>query len=222
MQTHKSSQGSESPATSEATQTEQPLTIPTECAEPGQVPCVMPRRFVEKLCAGSYPELALYFFSQSSPWTRLYVAVRQAEPFNGMGGPSSDQNLQFEEELLVLSRHKANLGGMSVSGVGDSYDVLRWDGTCATLQEAEVRTQRPPSPKYAMVEWKRINDDIRDVLQSDGEISKQVEQRRKECKGVTMGVVSDKCAKATTRLQQRIVEVVRAGTQLPKPSKLPR
>lgn len=211
-------------ASTESTQAndqEQPVAVPTQCAEAGQQPCQMPRDFVKRLCAGAYPELALYFFSQPSPWSRLYVAVRQAEPFNGMGGPSSDQNLIFDEELLVLSKHTPDLQGMSVSGVGASYDVLRWDGTCATMQEAETRPTKPPSPKYAPVEWKRINDDIREALQKDSEVDKYVEQRRKECKGVTMGVVSDKCEKATIQLQKRIVQVVRNGIELPLPSRVP-
>lgn len=195
--------------------------VPTACADGGTNPCLMPRAFVKRLCAGTHPELALYFFAKNSPWTRIYVAVRQMEPFNGLGGPSSDKNLEFEEELLVLTEHSPNLGGMTVSGVGKSYDVLRWDGTCATLQESEIRTHRPGAPKHANVEWKRLNDDIRDALSTDEKVASLAEERRKECKGVTMGAVSDKCEKADKALRTRIVKVIRDGLQVPMPSRVP-
>ncbi|HNS99057.1 MAG TPA: hypothetical protein PLJ27_08960 [Polyangiaceae bacterium] len=195
--------------------------VPTSCDQGVDKPCVMPRAFVKQLCAGAFPELALFFFAKGTPWTRVYVAVRQAEPFNGLGGPSSDKNLEFDEELLVLSENTPNLGGMSVSGVGNSYDVLRWDGTCATLQAGEVRLQRPPQPKHADVDWKRLDEEVRDALSADGTIADLAHRRRQECKGVTMGVVSDKCEKADTALRARVVKLIREGFALPRPSRVP-
>ena len=140
------------------------------------------------------------------------------EPYNGLNGPSSDQNLVFDEELLVLSENSPNLGGMTVSGVGNSYDVLRWDGTCATLQSGEVRPQRPPSPKHANIEWNRLDEEVRNALLADSKIAEHSKRRRQECKGVTMGAVSDKCEKADTALRARIVAAIREGLTIPKPA----
>ena len=134
-----------------------------------------------------------------------------------MGGPSSDQNLVFDEELLVLSENTPNLGGMTVSGVGNSYDVLRWDGTCATLQASEVRRQRPPSPKHAGIQWNRLDEEVRNALSADGKIAEFAKQRRLECKGVTMGAVSDKCEKADSALRSRVVVAIREGLRVPVP-----
>lgn len=194
-----------------------PVEIPTSCAEGSSDPCLMPPGFVKKLCANAYPELALYFFAKDSPWTRIYVSAREVEPFNGHGGPSSDKNLVFDEELLVLSERSPDLGGMSVSGVGKSYDVLRWDGTCATLQAGEVRFNRPPRPKHANVEWRRLDIEVRNALREDEKIAALAKKRRNECKGVTMGAVSAKCEKADTALKERVVQVIRDGFQVPKP-----
>jgi hypothetical protein len=209
-----------SPSTEPAAE-EESVELPTACANDSKSPCVMPRAFVKRLCAGAHPELALYFFAKDSPWTRMYVSARQVEPFNGMGGPSSDKNLEFDEELLVLSENTPNLGGMTVSGVGNSYDVLRWDGTCATLQAGEVRALRPPSPKHANIDWKRLDENVRDALSADDKIAELSKQRRKECKGVTMGVVSDKCEKADVALRSRVVKAIRDGFPVPRPSRLP-
>lgn len=181
----------------------------------------MPRAFVKRMCSNAYPELALMFFAKESPWTRAYVAVRQAEPFNGQGGPSSDMPLLFEEEVLVVAARMPNLGGMSVSGVGASYDLLRWDGTCATLSEGEVRFQRPPKPGHADINWRRLDESTQNALMADDQIRKWSEERRKECKGVTIGAVSAKCEKADRALKDRVVTAVRAGLAVPKPSNLP-
>jgi hypothetical protein len=196
--------------------------LPTECADGSSDPCLMPRAFVKRLCAEAYPELALYFFSKDSPWTRIYLSARTVEPFNGLGGPSSDKNLVFDEELLVLAERSPDLGGMSVSGVGKSYDVLRWDGTCATLQAGEVRFQRPPAPKHANVEWRRLDIEVRNAFRADEKIAKLAKTRRNECKGVTMGAVSAKCEKADKALRERVVSVIRNGFNVPKPSTLPK
>jgi hypothetical protein len=198
-----------------------PLELPTECANGSSKPCLMPRAFVKALCADAYPELALYFFAKDSPWTRIYLSAREVEPFNGLGGPSSDKNLVFDEELLVLSERSPNLGGMSVSGVGKSYDVLRWDGTCATLQEGEVRLYRPPSPKHANVEWRHLDMELRNAFRADKKIASLAKKRRKECKGVTMGAVSAACEKADAQLKERVVTLVRTGFEVPKPKTLP-
>jgi hypothetical protein len=45
--------------------------------------------------------------------------------------------------------------------------------------------------------------------------------RQKECKGATMGTVSDKCVKADDALSDAIVSFARDGGELPMPQKLP-
>lgn len=181
----------------------------------------MPKTFVKRLCAGAYPDLALLFFRQGSPWTRAYVAIREAEPFNGLSGPSSDEKLLFDEELLILSERRPDLGGMTVSGVGSSYDLLRWDGTCVTLSAQEVRLQRPPKPGNADITWRRLEDSTQNALLEDEHIAKAATERHKECKGVTMGAVSAKCEKADRELKTAIVSAIRGGRAVPPPSKTP-
>lgn len=181
----------------------------------------MPNSFAKRLCAAAFPELALMLFAKDSPWRRVYVSVRQADPFNGFGGPSSEEKLTFEEELLVLTERKPNLGGMSVSGVGASYDLLRWDGTCATLSAQEVTPRRPPKPKHALVPWRNLDESTQGALLKDDRVAKVAAERKKQCKGVTMGDVSDKCEKAEHALNDLVVEAVRGGVVVPMPSRLP-
>jgi hypothetical protein len=176
---------------------------------------------VKRLCAGVYPELALMLFQKGTPWKRAYVAVKEAAPFNGFSGPSSEEKLVFEEELLVLRSKKVDTGGMQVSGAGSTYDVLRWDGSCATLSGEEVRLVAPPKPKHATIPWRILEDPTQEALKKDEALAKVAAERRKECKGATMGAVSAKCEKADRALNDLVVDAVRNGTTVPTPSKMP-
>jgi hypothetical protein len=187
------------------------------CADSSQSPCLMDRATLKRLCSRVNPDAALALFAKDTPWTRAYVAVRQADSFNGLGGPSSEHKLVFDEELLILGERKADLGGMTVSGAGASYDLLRWDGTCASLSAGEVTVHRPPRPKHAVVPWRILSDDIQAALEKDEQTSTLMTDRRKQCKGVTSGVVSKACEKTDRALNDRIVDAVREGLAVPVP-----
>jgi len=195
--------------------------IPEGCVDDNKSACVMPGAFVRRLCAGAYPELALMFFQKGTPWRRVYVAVKEVAPFNGLGGLSSDEKLVFDEELLVLSEKKADTGGMQVSGAGASYDVLRWDGTCATVSAEEARANVPPKPKHATIPWRSLEDATQGALLQNDALAKVAAERKKECKGATIGTVSAKCEKADHALNDLVVQAVREGTAVPKPAKVP-
>ncbi|WP_272422567.1 hypothetical protein [Polyangium jinanense] len=195
--------------------------IPEACAGDDKAACVMPKGFVKRLCSGVYPELALYLFQKSSPWRRAYVSAKEVAPFNGLGGPSAEEKLTLDEELLVLNQMKADTGGMQVSGASGSVDVLRWDGTCATLSTEEVRFQAPSKPKHAIIPWRILEDATQEALKKNEALANVATERKKECKGATMGAVSAKCEKADKALNDLVVEAVRTGTTVPKPAKVP-
>lgn len=196
--------------------------IPTQCAESGGDGklCMPPRAFVKRLCQSFHPDVALVLFAKDSPFTRGYL-TRDTEAWNASGGVSSSDKMVFDEEVLILAHRAPDTGGMVVSGAGGGYDVLRWDGTCASLMSEEVRLQRPPQPKYAAIPWKSLDAKTRDALQADEKVGKVVAERRRECKGATMGSVSLKCEKADKMMSTVIVEFVRNGGAIPSPGALP-
>jgi hypothetical protein len=161
------------------------------------------------------------FFAKGSPWRRAYLSVKEAAPFNGLNGPSSEEKLTFEEELLVLGEKKVDTGGMQVSGAGSSFDLLRWDGTCVTLSAEEVRFAAPPKPKHATITWRLLEDPTQSALLQNEALAKVVAERKKECKGATMGAVTAKCEKADRALNQLVADVVRGGITVPQPAKIP-
>jgi hypothetical protein len=193
--------------------------VPKECVKK-EGTCLPPKGFVQKLCAASYPSVALYMFANRSPWARGYLRGR-TKAWNASGGASDNGWLEFDEEVLVLVERKADLGGMQVSGAGASYDALRWDGSCVTLSSEEMTLDKPPSPKSAKVEWRFLDDNVQEALRADGKVNEAYLARRKECKGATSGEVSMKCVKADQQLSDAIVRLLRGGASLPEPTKLP-
>jgi hypothetical protein len=175
---------------------------------------------VKALCGGFYPDVALVMFAKNSPWTRGYL-TRDVQAWNASGGASSTDKLIFDEEVLVLFHREADLGGVVVSGAGGGYDVLRWDGSCASLAGEELTQKRPPKAKSARVVWKSLNLAIRDALAADEAVGAKLSAQRKECKGVTFGSVSDKCVRADSALGTGVVDYVRNGGAVPAMTVLP-
>ena len=194
------------------------VSLPTKCSGSGDV-CTPDPGFVKRLCSGNYPGVALFMFAKDSPWTRGYL-TRKTEAWNAAGGASDTDMLDFDEEVIVLVQRKAGAGQIQVgSGVG--YETLRWNGSCATLQGEELTLRAPPQPKTAKVEFKQLDEPLKEALREDKTINEAYLTRRKECQAASMGTVSLKCVKADSKLSESIVQYVRGGGSVPKPSKLP-
>jgi len=192
--------------------------VPTTCFKPGAV-CSPDPQFVKRLCNGKYPSVGLYLFSNPK-WTRGYL-TRRTQAWNASGGASDSGWVEFDEEVLILYARVADTGGMQVSGAGGSYDALRWDGSCVTLQSEEVTMSKAPSPKYPPIDFRYLDDDTQEALRKDDKVNKAWQERRKECKGATSGDVSMKCVKADEGLTKTVIAFIRGGGTIPEPKKLP-
>lgn len=197
------------------------LVIPTECA-PGSADgvCAPPHPFVERICNGyPMPDVALRLFVKGSPFTRAYIN-RNVEAWYTSGSAGTRAQLVFDEEVLVLRHPKDTGGGIIVNGGGSPYDVLRWDGVCASLGGEEVTLKRPPAPKRPLIPWQHLEENVKSALLADATIAKAEAARRKECKGTTsLGMQSAGCAKADDKLSAAIVEWIVHGGEVPLPLK---
>lgn len=192
-------------------------TVPTTCETKDGL-CMPSPKFTKKLCGGMNPDVALAMHKKGTPFTRGYLKGT-VDAWNASGGASSADKLVFDEEVIVLLARK-NETGIQVSGASASYDVLRWDGTCATLSSEELTMSVPPKPKNAKVVWKDFSEAAQEALLGDPNIAKLNKERRDECKGASIGEVSKKCVALVDKLSEAIVAFVRNGGEVPAPAKL--
>lgn len=202
-----------------------PPALPRTCAGPpqpdGGTPalCVPDADYAKRLCAGSFPEVALALFAKDTPFTRVYMRG-DVDGWNADGGGSARARLRFDEELLVLRRRTQGSSTIIV-GASAGYLVMRWDGNCYTLQDGEVTTSRPPSPKYATLAWRSLSERTRDVLLDRPNVLAAYQKRGKECKGAFSGEVTRACEEADRALSAAVIAEIRGGVVLPEPERVP-
>lgn len=182
--------------------------FPSECSgENANGICGPPEPFVKAVCAGSRkPDVALLLFAKGSPWTRAYLRLNVEAWYTG--SRSARVGMKFDEEVIVLY-HPNPAGGIIINGGGAPYDVMRLDGSCATLSGEEVTRKRPPAPKHAPVPWQRLDPRTRDALLSDPAIA-EASSSYDEC--------ADKvatCAKASGKLTTAILDFMARGGKIP-------
>jgi len=195
--------------------------LPTECAK-GVEPCATPSKFVEQVCRGRYPELALSMFSKGTPWRRGYLKVETLEPVNMYDGERGEEWLKFGEEVLVLrTRGGGGHGGVQVSGPTD-VDILRWDGTCATIRQ-EMLAPYPTNTSIftPRIAWKYLAEPTQEALLADQWVKNTSAKERPACRGSTMKNPDAACDKASRKLTEAITVALRGGLALPTPEKLP-
>jgi hypothetical protein len=182
---------------------------------------VPPLDYVKKLCAKSYPAVALHFFRGGTPWTRGYL-TRRTEAVNASGGISGEGSLEFDEEVIILQKRKNDYGGMQVTGAMGGFYVLRWDGTCNDIAGEELTLVKPPQAKSSKIEWRFLDILTQEALRKDSQLDEVATARRNECKGAASGTVSKKCVDLDKKLVDTLAKVVRGGNiDLPVPEKRP-
>lgn len=195
--------------------------VPDACApEQSADECTPPAAWVQKLCNGVYGEVALVMFRGGTPWRRLYLRGK-TRSVNASGGASVEGFLMRDEEVLVLRQRKDAEGGMQIGDGSGQYDVLRWDGSCASLEGGEVTARRPRRPGQARIEWRWLSDAMQSALLQDEGVKAAFLARKRECKGATQGVVSKACERFDRELCERVATYVRSGPKLPPPEQHP-
>lgn len=195
--------------------------VPTACVGGGKR-CVPPLAFSRQLCRGRFPSLALQLFEKHAPWEHLYVRAEELDPVNSYGGPRSDAQLAFGEEVMLLKPvEHGTRGGMSVSGASD-VDILRLDGTCATIREEMLVHYVPGSVKSAPVIWKFLDDGTQRALLADRRVERAQKSERQGCRGMSVNQRNEECARASQALNDAILIALRKGITLPAPDKIPR
>jgi hypothetical protein len=194
--------------------------LPHNCTKEGKS-CYPPEGFVRALCKKKYPGVAIAMFERAAPWKHGFVKVKEVAPVNSLGGPAAHTRLEFLEEVLILRERPIKQQQMIVD-IPNSYDVLRFDGTCATLAEDEFMTKRPyVRARYAPVVWQQIDSGLRQALAQNQKVEEAAEAQNLACRGSFLAGGGEPCKDATQQLARAIVAALRDGLDLPLPSELP-
>lgn len=197
--------------------------IPTRCAKGKKYrnECVPPQGWVKRLCDDVYPDVALHMFAPGTPWKRLYMLSR-AEPVNASGGASLlGERMERGEEVIALKRRSESDGQIQVGDNNAGYDVLRWNGACATIHDGDYAEDRPSRIIQSKSEWRRLGLPLRQHLEAQPAIAAAYAARSKSCHGFSMGKVSGDCESNDKLLWDEVVRYVQTGATLPPASRMP-
>jgi hypothetical protein len=188
--------------------------IPTYCASKSK-PCVPAPEFVDALCRKGYPSVAPYLFQKHTPFVREYVKCKSCEvqaPTRGHDKPA----LSFAEELLLL-RVITELPDKPKQPAKESYELLRWDGTCVKLAKRDVVSYLPGNPEAAPIEFDDFDTTMRSALLRDKRIEASHAAREAYC---TEPKGAD-CARSRKALSDQVIKSIRLGLRLPMPRDRP-
>ncbi len=207
------------PAKAETTTTTTTREVPSACADASV--CVPPTAFVDAVCKHKFPDLPLYLFAGRMPWQHLYVKAEYVEPVNPHGGDQSEAWMQFGEEVVVLRRRApGGAKGVQISAPTD-LDVLRWDGTCATIR-AETLVSYVPAPMQSpRIIWKYLDAGLQQALLKNAAVARWREAEKKGCHDSSPTHPTPPCEKAMRQLTDAIVLAVHQNVELPGTGSLP-
>lgn len=191
--------------------------VPSRCIK-RKGACLPPVKWAEKLCQDVYPDVALYMFRKGSPWDRYYMRTG-LNAVNGWGSTIAEDLVTGEEVIPI--NYRGNKEGFVVEGSEGTFDVLRWNGSCVTLDLAEVTKNRPGTPKVSRIEWRSLSDSVQKALLADNRVASAVHSRQKECRGATIGKVTAECERLDRELGSVIARYVRDGGGVPVPAHHP-
>jgi len=193
--------------------------VPSDCAD--KASCAMPSAFVDAVCKHKFPDLPLFLFAGRMPWKHLYVKAEYVEPVNPYGGDQSEAWMKFGEEVVVLRKKTPNGGkGVQISGPSD-VDVLRWDGTCATIREEMLVSYIPAPMQSPLIIWKYLDAGLQEGLLKNSVVARSREAERKGCRDSSASHPTPVCEKAMRQLTDAIALAVHQNVELPAAGALP-
>lgn len=192
--------------------------VPSSCAN--KASCFPPAAFVEAVCKHKFPDLPLFLFAGRMPWQHRYVKAEWVEPVNPHGGDQSEAWMAFGEEVVVLRKRAPAAKGVQVSGPSD-VDVLRWDGTCATIREEMLVSYVPAPMQSPRIIWKYLDGALQEALLKNAVVARSREAEKKSCRDSSVTHPTPACEKAMRQLTDAIVLAVHQNLALPSTDSLP-
>lgn len=119
----------------------------------------------EEICRGMTPTTALHVFANNKR-LRVGFLTRDMEAWSTARVHATKNRARFDEEVIVLAKRQSK-SSVAVQGAAVTYEVLRWDGSCASLMGSEITFRRAPNPVrplkverlYLPIQTKLLDDD---------------------------------------------------------------
>jgi hypothetical protein len=193
--------------------------VPAKCDDPKS--CYPPSAFTEAVCKKKFPDLPLLMFAARMPWQHLYVKAEYVEPVNPHGGEQSEAWMKFGEEVVVLrKRAPAADQRVQISGPSD-VDVLRWDGTCATIREEMLVSYVPAPMQSPRIIWKYLDSQLQEALLKNQVVARAREGEKKGCRDSSVTHPTPVCEKGMQKLTDAIALAVHQNVELPSAGNFP-
>ena len=173
--------------------------------------------FAERLCSGTYPEVALHLFAPKTPWKRAYL--QRAFKAWHVGGRGELRDLRAGEEVLIVKRGTG--AGQELGG--QAFDVLRWDGTCVSLMEDEISFRRPSSAVPANIPFKKLEPSFQSAFAEEKQIEllRADQVRLCDAPAAEKEPGKSKCELSRRQLSLAIAQSVGKGKTLPPVPAIP-
>ncbi|HEY8074835.1 MAG TPA: hypothetical protein VIF62_12015 [Labilithrix sp.] len=142
--------------------------------------CSIGSNDVAALCRSMTADRAVKTFAAATKLSRAFLTGDVDAWSTITGVRTSKTRALFDEEVLVLTEVRSR-SGIVISGSAVVYEVLRWDGTCATLSGGELTFRRPPSPRRP-VDFTKLDDATSTWLTADAALAKAENALEASCK----------------------------------------
>lgn len=192
--------------------------VPQKCDDAKN--CYPPAAFVEAVCKKKFPDLPLTVFAGRMPWQHLYVKAEYVEPVNPHGGEQSETWMKFGEEVVVLRKRAPASSKVQMSGPSD-LDVLRWDGTCATIREEMLVSYVPAPMQSPRIIWKYLDGSLQEALLQNQVVARARDGEKKSCRDSSAKHPTPACEKAMQKLTDAIALAVHQNVALPSAGNAP-
>ena len=144
----------------------------------GAATCSMSFKSAETVCKSMSPTDALRAFAGHGRLSVAYL-THDLDAWSTARVRSTKSRASFDEEVLVLAERRAQ-GSIIVSGSAVSYEVLRYDGSCATLMGDELTFKAPPLAARP-VPWDKLDGATRETLATDRNVKSALAKRAAAC-----------------------------------------
>ena len=161
--------------------------------EPDGKKCVLAPNDAADVCKAMNPSAALHVFANNKK-LRVAFLTRDMETWSTTQARSAKSHARFDEEVLVLAKRKAKRS-VVVQGSAVTYEVLRWDGSCASLMGDELTFRRAPRPVRPL-QVARLQLPVRAKLVGDMRIQAALDKAETTCHGGDTTVACDVARRA--------------------------